>query len=349
MRDAQSLVLVGVLLLLALVINVAVLPTNILVSSLYAVPVLVAAMRVRPRVVAVVGLLAILCYLTSAQVQERPLAARVFALLSLLTVGFLAVMLSEQRGQTVERAREAEEALRLRDRFLSIAAHELRTPLTVLKGSTQLLRQTAGADRSGRLADTISRQVGRMERLVEDMLDVSRIQAGGLRVEMRPFDLRAAVQESIREMVLTVPGAELCLEAGPEIWASGDSVRIQQVIDNLLRNAVQYSGGPAYVRVQVWSERDRAMVEVADRGIGIPREELPAVFEPHVRGANAPTDRGGGLGLGLYISRGIAEAHGGKLLVDSEEGAGSTFRLHLPLTLPSEPAKMPPHGSIDLT
>ncbi len=146
MRDAQALVLVGALLLLALVINVVVLPTNILGSSLYAVPVLVAAIRLRPRVVAVVGLLAILCYLTSAQVQERPLAARAFALLSLLIIGFLAVMLSEQRGQTIERAREAEEALRLRDRFLSIAAHELRTPLTILKGSTQLLGQTAGSD-----------------------------------------------------------------------------------------------------------------------------------------------------------------------------------------------------------
>lgn len=93
-----------------------------------------------------VGLLAILCYLTSAQVQERPLAARAFALLSLLIIGFLAVMLSEQRGQTIERAREAEEAMRLCDRFLSIAAHELRTPLTILKGSTQLLGQTAGSD-----------------------------------------------------------------------------------------------------------------------------------------------------------------------------------------------------------
>ncbi len=187
-----------------------------------------------------------------------------------------------------------------------------------------------------------------MERLVEDMLDVSRIQAGGLRVEMRSFELRAAVEETLEEMALTAPGAELCLEAGPEVWASGDRVRIQQVIGNLLRNAVQYSGGQAHVRVQVWREGDRAVVEVADRGIGIPREELPVVFEPHVRGANAPADRGGGLGLGLYISRGIAEAHGGEILVDSEEGSGSTFRLHLPITLSTGPATMPTHVNTDL-
>ena len=221
--------------------------------------------------------------------------------------------------------------MHLRNRFLSIAAHELRTPLTILKGSVQLLVTTVDGDRSGRLARTIGRQVGRMERLVEDMLDVSRIQAGRLRVEMRPFELRSAVEESIEEMALASPNAELCLEPGPEVWASGDRARIQQVVANLLRNAVQYSGGSPSVRVRVWREADFAMVDVADRGIGIPREELPVVFEPHFRGANAPADRVGGLGLGLYISRGIAEVHGGELLVDSEEGSGSTFRLRLPV------------------
>ncbi len=330
MRDVPTLTLAVASLLLALVINVLVLPTNILVSSLYAVPMLVAAMRLQPRTVALVSALAIVSYLASAQVQERPLTARAFALLSLLAVGFLAVLLSRQRGQTAERAREAEEALRQRDRFLSIAAHELRTPLTILKGSAQLLGQTTGADRSARLASTIGRQVGRMERLVEDMLDVSRIQAGGLRIEMTPFELRAAVEESLEEMVLTSPSAELDAEAGPQVWACGDRVRVQQVVLNLLRNAVQYSGASPEVRVRVGREGEWAVVEVADCGIGIPLEQLPLVFEPHFRGTNAPGERGGGLGLGLYISRGIAEAHGGEIQVESEEGKGSTFRLYLP-------------------
>jgi signal transduction histidine kinase len=329
-RDTPTLALALAGLLLALAINVLVLPTTNLVASLYAVPMLLAAIRLRLRAVAIVSLLAILSFVASAQIQRWPVAQQVLAFPALLAIASLAILLSRQRGQTVERAREAEEALHLRDRFLSIAAHELRTPLTILKGSVQLLGTPVDGDRSARLARTIGRQVGRMEGLVEDMLDVSRIQAGSLRVEMRPFELRSAVEESIEEMALASSNAELCLEAGPGVWASGDRARIQQVVANLLRNAVQYSGASPRVRVQVWREGDLAVVEVADRGIGIPRKELPLVFEPHVRGANARGDRVGGLGLGLYISRGIAEAHGGEILVDSEEGSGSTFRLSLP-------------------
>lgn len=228
-----------------------------------------------------------------------------------------------------------EEALRLRDRFISLSAHELKSPLTALGGHAQLLqreaRRAGDAVALGRL-EVVNRQVRRMTRLVEQLLDVSRLETGRVEFESVPFDLSAAIREAVEEARVSYPDVALRLEdqAGPA-RVLGDPDRILRVVANLLANAVKYSGERREIEVRVGREGDWAVVAVSDYGIGIPSEELGRVFDLYFRASNASDRSYDGLGLGLYIGREIVERHGGELRVASREGEGSTFSFTLPM------------------
>jgi signal transduction histidine kinase len=249
-------------------------------------------------------------------------------------------------AHALERAhllREAQEAVAVREEFLSIASHELKTPLTSLKLQLQSAlqgRTPALVARSLERLERADRQVGRLAELVESMLDVSRIRTGRLLVELSDVDLAEAAREVVEglgEQALR-SGSALSLEVAARpraLVGRWDRGRVQQVLTNLTSNALKYGRGrPVRVRVEEGRE-GWARVVVQDGGIGIARAELASLFQPFRRAVSAR--HYGGLGLGLYISRQCAQAMGGTLEAESEEGVGSTFTLALPLAGPPAP------------
>ncbi|WP_223545421.1 hybrid sensor histidine kinase/response regulator [Pseudomonas sp. A-B-19] len=233
---------------------------------------------------------------------------------------------------------ELEQAVRMRDDFMSIVAHEVRTPLNGLILETQLrkmhlTRDNAAAftlDKMRAMVDRDERQIKSLIRLIEDMLDVSRIRTGKLSIRPTRFDLSALVSELLQNFSRQIDAAEasVTLDAGQPVIGNWDEFRIEQVISNLLTNALRY-GAKGQVSVRVYSEEGRALVDVQDQGIGISEEDQQRIFQQFERVSTKHT--GAGLGLGLFISERIVTAHGGTITVQSRIGEGALFRVCLPL------------------
>lgn len=253
-----------------------------------------------------------------------------------------------------ERMAREQTAQRIKDDFLSIVSHELRTPLTSIQGYSQLLEARLRTDRSGESKEmahlrVIRSQVGRMRRLVDDLLDVSRIdRRGGVSVEPADFDLAEAVREAVNRTAREHADRQIAVVAPESLPLHADRDRLDQVLTNLLENAVKYSpdGGP----IRVTAERRGGDVEVrvADTGVGIPAEHRENVFERFYQADDdAGRQRFGGLGLGLYISRAIIDAHGGRIwaAANSEAGAGSVFGFRIPrVAIGLAPVEIAPTG-----
>ncbi|MDI3287429.1 PAS domain-containing sensor histidine kinase, partial [Polyangium sp. 15x6] len=240
------------------------------------------------------------------------------------------LLLDERRARTA-----AEEAVHLRDDFLSIASHELRTPLTSLQLAIQSLGQrlARGMDvERVRSAVALSgRQVKRLGDLVDMLLDVSRIQAGRLELHTAPVELRALVDEVVAHLgdQIAQSGSALAVRAEQPVIGQWDPHRLEQVVTNLLTNAIKF-GERQPIDIAITREDRIARLAVTDRGIGIPAEVQAQLFERFRRGVSSK--HYGGLGLGLYITRTIVEAHGGRIRLSSEVGRGSTFCVELPLS-----------------
>ncbi|HZH17698.1 MAG TPA: ATP-binding protein [Archangium sp.] len=243
---------------------------------------------------------------------------------------------AERRAQAESERllREAQEAIRVRDDFLSIASHELKTPLTPLKLHLQVLkhRMASGQPVPVQHAEKALAQVTRLSGLINDLLDTSRIQAGRLELRHEPVSLRELTHEVLADLRTVSPQHTLEYEEpGEPLLIEGDRSRLAQVLVNLLENALKYSPTGGTIRVHVERDGAQALVSVSDSGIGIPPDQKAHLFERFFRARNAPISGFGGLGLGLYISRDIVERHGGRIWVESEVGHGSTFRFTLPV------------------
>ena len=233
---------------------------------------------------------------------------------------------------------ELEQAVRMRDDFMSIVAHEVRTPLNGLILETQLrkmhlARDNAAAftlDKMHAMVDRDERQIKSLIRLIEDMLDVSRIRTGKLSIRPTRFDLSALVRDLLQNFAPQIDAAEssVTLEAEQPVVGNWDEFRIEQVISNLLTNALRY-GAKSPITVRVYSESDQAWVEVRDSGIGIDEENQMRIFQQFER--VTAKHAVAGLGLGLFISEQIVAAHGGSITVESQIGEGALFRVCLPL------------------
>ena len=232
------------------------------------------------------------------------------------------------------RVRAREEAARLKDDFLSAAAHDLKTPLTTLVAQAQLLERRALRDPAAPADATgirrMVRESQRLSSLVAGLLDATRLERGQLLGPLEVFDLNTLAEQACER--ISSKRHPCILEAGAPIVGAWDRARVMQVIDNLMENAVKYSPEGGEVRVKVWQAGDDAHLTVTDQGIGIPTADLPSVFERFHRGSNVDDRRFAGMGLGLFITRGIVEAHGGRIAVTSTLGRGSTFHVTLPLS-----------------
>ena len=227
------------------------------------------------------------------------------------------------------------------DDFVTVAAHDLGNPLTGIKGTVQLLLRRASAQRLTPEAlasglHTLAAQAEAMERLLRNMLDAARVRAGHLQLQRLPVDLAELVAESI-----ALQGEEarrrvdLRAEGGP-VAGRWDADRIRQVVDNLLSNALKYApSGP--IRVTLTSEADRAVLAISDQGLGLSAEDRANLFQRYFRSPQVVERRLEGSGLGLYICRGIVEAHGGTISADSDgPGLGTTMTVRLPLAARDE-------------
>lgn len=240
-------------------------------------------------------------------------------------------------AQRTELVAELTRALAAREEFVSIASHELRTPLTSLKLHTQRLLRWVSPDstlpleaaRLERLAIASHQQVLRLERLTDAMLTGTRLSREGVELVTSPVDLAELARETLErfEGVAESSGATITLVAETPVRGTWDPVCIDQILVNLLMNAVKYGGGRP-ITVEVRPEYERALLLVQDRGRGVAEEDKRRIFEPFARAV--PYSEISGLGLGLYIVKRLTEAHGGRVHVDSREGHGSIFVIELP-------------------
>ncbi len=223
---------------------------------------------------------------------------------------------------------------RMRDEFLSTAAHELKTPITSIKGYAQLLARWAPGGhepREGKAFEVLNRQSDRLNELVEELLEVSRLQLGRLALRRQRFDLCELVDEVLERMRGVSAQHRLVFEHDGPAVVDADWNRLEQVLANLLDNAIKFSPGGGTILVSLTTRGSTVVVSVRDEGMGIPRERQGQLFERFYRAhAGLASDRGG-MGIGLHLSEQLMQRHGGRLWFESEEGKGSIFSFSLTL------------------
>jgi PAS domain S-box-containing protein len=245
---------------------------------------------------------------------------------------------ASETTEQVEAQRQIEEALRLRDEFMAVAAHELRTPITSVMGQSQLalrqLNRDASMDKSriSRSLEVIARQASKLSQLIAQLLDISRLESGKLTIDRERADLVPVVSQVVDNARLLGTPHDLSVEAPPLLEADVDALRFEQVVTNLVTNAIKYSpeGGAIDVVLRA-TDRD-VELSVRDHGLGVPPEKRPRIFERFYQAHGDSHQQG--LGLGLYIGRQIVELHGGNIRAEFPGDGGSRFIVTLPLRAP---------------
>lgn len=244
-----------------------------------------------------------------------------------------------RQQELLEQARDssqrAEQANRAKDDFLAIMSHELRTPLNAIAGWSSLLRnKSLVAERLNDALDTIDRNVRAQARLIDDLLDVSRIISGKLHLSLEPTDMAEVVRAAVEAVKATADAKQIAIRAdvsvtAPATW--GDASRLQQVVWNLLVNALKFTPSGGTVEVLLRAIENGLELTIRDDGQGIAAEALPQIFDRFKQAESSPARSHGGLGLGLAIARHVVELHGGRVSAESPgPGLGSTFRVFIP-------------------
>jgi signal transduction histidine kinase len=248
--------------------------------------------------------------------------------------------LAARASLAVENARSyarANEASRLKDQFLATLSHELRTPLNAVMGYARMLRQgTMTPDKTGAALDVVERNATALKQIIEDVLDVSRIVAGRLRLKAEPVDLSAMLHESCATVLPAADAKGVAVEVmfDPHpTFVTGDPDRLQQIVWNLLSNAIKFTPRGGTVELRLARIDPQVEITVSDTGAGIDPAFLPFVFDRFRQGDATFSREHGGLGLGLAIAKQLAELHGGTVTAASAgPGQGATFAVRLPLT-----------------
>ncbi len=232
---------------------------------------------------------------------------------------------------------EAQQALGMRDQFLSVAAHELKNPITTISGYIQLLQRRLDKDdldpeQHQRVLRTLANQVQRLQRMIESLLDLSRLKSNQLVIQPTPLDVVSLMYRLVDEMqpLFTNNALHIFTQDAP-IVIQGDESRLEQVIYNLVQNAIKYGEAGSAVEIHIIRERRTVLIKICDVGIGIPAENLPYLFDLFYRASNVDSLHTPGMGLGLYVVNEIIQLHGGTIEVESTPGSGSIFSIRLPL------------------
>lgn len=256
--------------------------------------------------------------------------------------------IAELYRQAQDNVAKLQELDRLKSRFLSMASHELKTPLTSISGLSQVLlrrmrRRLAEGNPSSEQweneqrahverLELLNSQTARLGRLVDELLDVSRIESGKLEFHWEPVDLAALVREVADrlQMMTAHHMLELSFEGDVDTPVTGDRDHLEQVLDNLLTNAIKFSPDGGAINVALRDAVGSVVLSVADQGVGIPEGQLDAIFGLFYQAEDPVSRRSGGMGLGLWISREIVTRHGGRIWAENRPGQGSTFNVSLP-------------------
>lgn len=251
----------------------------------------------------------------------------------------LGAAFNEMAGQLEVEASQRDQLDRLKDEFVLTASHELRSPLTSVQGFAELLmlERESLTPRQVETVEIILDNCRHLVRLLNDLLDLARSDAGRLAIRMRPTDLAPLIDDVVRTMRAQTDGSGQTLEARiepnlPTVEVEPD--RIRQILVNLITNAHEYSPEGANIGVSARVVADELEITVTDDGPGIPEQQLEHIFERFTRGEAGLTQRVGGTGLGLAISKSLVELHGGRIEAESTPGQGSTFRFRLPVSAP---------------
>ena len=230
-----------------------------------------------------------------------------------------------------------------KDEFLSVAAHELKTPVATMKGYAQILLRTADvvAPQARRMLEGIDRGANRIDRLVQGLLDISRLQAGGLELTRERFDLAELAGLVLDRSALTAPRHQLRLASVGPVVVEADRGRIEDVLSDLVDNAVRYSPSGGEVEVEVAVDAESVVVSVSDKGVGIPEAKKALIYERFYRAHTNTVHDYGGMGVSLYVAREVIRRHGGETWFTSKENEGSTFCFSLPIA-GSESSARPP-------
>lgn len=247
-----------------------------------------------------------------------------------------------ERGQLLENERLARETAQqenlAKDKFLALLGHELRNPLAAIVGAGEVLaRAPLDAPIQSRFTAVVQRQAKHMARIVNDLLEVSRMLSGKIKLETQPLEFSACVGNCIDALRLSARGREhRWVIKTEEVWVQGDAVRLEQIISNLAVNALQFSPPGCDIEVLVFAELDTAVLEITDAGPGIAPDLLPRIFEPFIQGPAPAGRQSSGLGIGLSLVKQLVELHGGAVAVRvGKSGLGSTFSVRLPRVRPS--------------
>jgi signal transduction histidine kinase len=255
--------------------------------------------------------------------------------------GFTSPVLDDRGGflgrlWTLRDVTDQRELDRLKDEFVATVSHELRTPLTSMMGFLEMIREGEAGDLNDeqqRFLAIVYRSSERLQRLVGDLLFVARLDANGLQLQFADTQLDEIVRDAVESSGALARAREISLvaEVEPVPPVSGDRERLSQLVGNLISNALKFTPAGGRVTVRAFVDGSRAVVEIVDTGIGIPPAEQSRLFQRFFRSSTATEQAIPGTGLGLVISRAIAEAHGGTIDVTSQPGEGTTFRVEIPL------------------
>jgi len=275
--------------------------------------------------------------LTNVTILDRPTSTR--TLVSAVQTAIRGRRRQYQIRDQFTALRAAEDELRIadqrKDEFLAMLAHELRNPLAPIQTASEILSRVFPPQMSGRAAvDVVKRQVMHLKRLVDDLLDVSRITQGRIELQRQPLDLHSIVSEALEsvEVLVAQKRHRMIVSSEPgKLYVDGDNARLIQCVTNLLTNAVKYTGDGGEIRLEARGEGSNAVVSVSDNGIGIPEDLLPRVFGLFVQSARSLDRSEGGLGIGLSVVERLVEMHGGTVAAASAGlERGSTFEIRLP-------------------
>jgi signal transduction histidine kinase len=277
---------------------------------------------------------------TMTQSDRIVIAASSIVLFSLVLVRMIGLVRRQEAAtagerelqKTTDRLRQLD---RQKDQFITTVSHELRTPLTSIHGYVNLLVEDEGEalpEERRRFLSIIERNTKRLRHLVDDLLLISELDAGKLKLKLNKFDLLALTRESVESARPTAEAGDITLDVAPgsPLELTGDRLRLGQLLDNVISNALKFTPRGGSVSIRTSRTNGSAFVEVEDTGVGIAADDLRHLFERFYRTEGAEASAVQGTGLGLAISQAIAEAHGGLIDVTSKENVGTTFRIALP-------------------
>lgn len=298
--------------------------------------------------------------LTNVTLLDRPTSVRM--LVSAVQTAIRGRLRQYQTREQLEALRTAEEALRHRERllhmadrrkdeFLAMLAHELRNPLAPIRNASELLVRPLTEEQMQSIVGIIKRQVAQLSRLVDDLLDVSRITQGRIELQRAPVELSSVIaqaMESVEPLMKEKRHKVLVTARYGPLYVNGDSARLVQCVANILTNSAKYTDPGGDIRIDVQEERCTAVISITDNGIGIPQELLPQIFDLFVQSDRSLDRAQGGLGIGLSLVQRLIEMHGGEVSAYSEgHGRGARFAIRLPCIEPPQAARQtPPARSI---